>query len=386
MRLSAYLILVLSGFAAAADEPAPADEAARFAAMVRLTAAEEEHLQLAVEEAEEGTFEDTVFALGSLEVLPGKRAVVSSRIPGRAFSVLVLPHQRIAAGDEVAWIESRQPGDPPPTVMLPAPIDGLVSRVDLAVGQPVSPDDALVEIVNLDVLEASAHVPQPVAAAMQPGLTARIRLLALPDRTFEAKLAHIAVEADEAGDSLEAAFHVPNPDGLLRPGMRAEFSIITGRREGVLTIPRAALIGDPGNRFVFIRDYELPHAFVRTPVRTGVQNDTLVEITAGLLPGDEVVTRGGWQLASAGSSVSLKEAMDAAHGHPHNEDGTEMTKEQIAAAAAGAHGGDHDHAPADPMAWNLLAVFFAAVSGFLLVMLALVLFLLRKPAAPARHA
>ena len=71
------------------------------------------NMNLAFAEAEEATFEETIFALGGIEVLPGKRAVVSSRIPGRAFSVLVIPHQEVDAGVEVAWVESRQPGDPP---------------------------------------------------------------------------------------------------------------------------------------------------------------------------------------------------------------------------------------------------------------------------------
>ena len=108
-----YLMSISLAFAA--------EESGRFQNMVRLKEAEAALLKLETAEAEETAFEETVFALGEIEVLPGKRAVVSSRIAGRAFSVLVIPSQEIAEGDEVAWIESRQPGDPPPTVMLPSP-------------------------------------------------------------------------------------------------------------------------------------------------------------------------------------------------------------------------------------------------------------------------
>jgi membrane fusion protein, heavy metal efflux system len=98
-----------------------------------------------------------------------------------------------------------------------------------------------------------------------------------------------------------------------------------------------------------------------------VMNDKFVEIKQGLLPGDEVVVRGGYSLSFAGKgSVSLKEALDAAHGHPHNEDGTEMTKEQLAAsggsAAGGGMAGRHSH-------WNTLTLFFAATTGILLMLL-----------------
>ncbi|MCE9519811.1 MAG: hypothetical protein K8R87_09700, partial [Verrucomicrobia bacterium] len=82
--------------------------------------------------------------------------------------------------------------------------------------------------------------------------------------------------------------------------------------------------------------------------------------------GDEVVTRGAYSLAFAGKgSVSLKEALDAAHGHPHNEDGSEMSKEQAASGKTG----DHDHEHGNSSGWNMLTIFFAASTGFLLLLL-----------------
>lgn len=335
------------------------------------------HLNLEFAEAEETSFEETVFALGAIEVLPGKRAVVSSRIPGRAFSVLALPHQQVEEGDEVAWIESRQPGDPPPVVKLEAPIAGFISKVNLAPGQPVSPEDELMEIVDLDTVEAVASVPQHLAAQLKPGLIAHIRLQALPGQVFEARLAHLAIEADAAAGTLAAAFHVANPEHRLRPGMKAEFSIVVSQRDDVLSIPRSAVQGDPAQRFVYVKDYDLKNAFVKAPVQLGAQNDRFVEVVSGLLPGDEVVTRGAYALAFAGKgSVSLKEAMDAAHGHPHNEDGTEMTKEQLA-AVHGEHGHDHD----EEGHWNAMTTFFAATSGLLLLLL-LVTAAKRREATP----
>ncbi len=334
------------------------------------------NLQLEFAEVEETTFEETVFSLGHIEVLPGKTAIVSSRIPGRAFSVLVIPHTEVDADAEVAWVESRQPGDPPPVVKLTAPISGVVSKVNIAQGQPISPDDELIEIFDLSVVEAVASVPQHLAGRLKMGQTAHIRVNALPDKVFEAKLVHIAAEADEAEGTIEAAFHVENPQKLLRPGMKAEFSVVVSQRENVTSIPRSAVQGDAAGRFVYIKDYGLKNAFVKAPVVLGAQNDRFVEVADGLLPGDEVVTRGAYALAFAGKgSVSLKEALDAAHGHPHAEDGSELSKENAAKGAdmpnhAGGNGG-----------WSLLTTFFAATSGVLLVLLIVTLVMNRKPAA-----
>jgi hypothetical protein len=118
--------------------------------------------------------------------------------------------------------------------------------------------------------------------------------------------------------------------------MRAEFSIITGKRENVISIPRAALQGEASNRFVYVKHFELPNVFLKTPVQVGAMNDRFVEIVGGLFPADDVVTRGAYSLsfAGGGSGISLKEVLDAAHGHEHAEDGSELTPEKRAELAA----------------------------------------------------
>jgi biotin carboxyl carrier protein len=359
---SLFLLILLPAVILHAADPGRVDNT------VILEPAAVANLQLEFVEAEETTFEETLFSLGHIEVLPGNRAIVSSRIPGRAFSVLAIPHQEVEVDAEVAWVESRQPGDPPPVIKLVAPISGLVSKVNIAQGQPISPDQELIEILDLNTVEAVAHVPQHLAGKLKIGNKAHIRVNALPDQVFEAKLVHTAAMADEVAGTLEAAFHVPNPDKLLRPGMKAEFSLVVNQREGVMSIPRSAVQGDAAERFVYIKDYDLKNAFVKTSIELGAQNDQYVEVVKGLFPGDEVVTRGAYALAFAGKgSVSLKEALDAAHGHAHNEDGSEMTKEQLAASG---HDDDHPHEHSNQH-WTPLTTFFAGTSGLLLILLAL---------------
>ena len=118
--------------------------------------------------------------------------------------------------------------------------------------------------------------------------------------------------------------------------MRVEFSLIVSTRSGVTSIPKIAVQGGVSNRVVFIRHFDIPNAFTRVPVQLGEQNDRYVEILKGLFVGDEVVTEGSYSLgfAGAGTGMSLKEALDAAHGHEHAEDGSELTPEQLAARAA----------------------------------------------------
>lgn len=315
----------------AASEP----DAKRLTNMVILTETGVKNLRIETEMVEEADFEESVFALGRIEVSPGRRAAISSRIPGRALEVFVKPDHPIAGGDVAIVVESRQPGDPPPTVKLTAPISGLVSATHIVPGEPVEPTSVLAEIIDLTEVYAVARVPEHWAGKLKLGLAARITAPAAPDRVFKAELEHLGATTDADSGTVDAAFRVGNPDLALRPGMRAEFSIVVDKKSAVFSVPRTALQGDAANRFVYVRDFDLPNAFVKTPVVVGRITDLRAEILSGLFPADEVVTQGAYSLAFAGgSSISLKEALDAAHGHEHAEDGSELTGQESRPEAA----------------------------------------------------
>jgi membrane fusion protein, heavy metal efflux system len=332
---------------------------------VGLDAAGVHNLGIETISAEEATFERTISVLGEIDHTCESHSVLSSRIPGKIIEALVHKGDFVKKGDVMLRIESRQPGDPPPIIDLTAPADGLVIESEGHLGAPVEPDAMLMQIMDISKVWAVARVPQHHAAILNDELTARIRIPAIGDEVYESKFFRLGTDTSRPS-TVDAIFEILNLDHKLRPGMRAEISLISSKREKVMSIPRAALQGDRANRFVFIKDYELEYNFVRVPVTVGEINDERAEIISGLFPGDEIVVKGAYALAFAGKgNTSLKEALDAAHGHPHNEDGTEMTAEEIA-AAGGDHGHDHGH---EHEGISPLVIFLTLTCGVLLMLL-----------------
>ncbi len=296
-------------------------------------------------EAEERRFETTVFAIGRIEEIPARRSVLSSRIAGRVIELNAFEGDTVEAGQVLARVESRQLGDPPPSIDLKAPIGGLVVESHASLGQPVDPEVELLDIADRMKMWAVAKIPEQEAARVSIGSKARIRIPALGEQAIEATLERFGVDADRQAGTVEGVFVLDNADGQLRPGLRAEFSIVLSERFDVLAVPIESIQGDPSNRVVFVEDFDLSNAFYRSPVILGERNDRYIEILSGIFPGDEVVTSGSYLLGYAGgnSGISLKEALDAAHGHEHNEDGSEITPEQRAQQAADEHGHGHAH-------------------------------------------
>ena len=357
--------------------------AARKANTVILDEAGVKNLRIETVLVEAGDFEETAFALGRIEKKPGRVAAITSRISGRVTEIATSPGDAIEAGAEVLKVESRQPGNPAPVVSLTSPLGGTVTRIDVRLGDPVEPDRALAEIADLSEVFAVARVPEHVAGRIKTGATAHIRVSALPEKILDGRLLCFGTSADEASGTIDAIFVLKNDDGLIRPGMRAEFAIVLEKRTDVVSVPRSALQGEAASRFVYVKDFDLKNAFVKTPVVVGQSNDRSVEILSGLLPADEVVTQGAYSLAFAGGgSISLKAALDAAHGHAHNEDGSEIDPKG-SKAGGGAHDHDHDHDrdhAHDDEHEHAQSPFWMIVSGVLFVLLVVVSFKKRTDA------
>jgi cobalt-zinc-cadmium efflux system membrane fusion protein len=326
------------------------------------------NLRIETVEAEEQDFEQTVFALGRIAEIPENHAVLSSRISGRVIGLDAHEGDTVAKDQVLVRVESRQPGNPPPVIELRSPIGGLLVSSHIRLGEPVEPEKELLDISDLGEVLAIARVPENQAAKLAPGSKAHIRVSALGDQPLEGEMIRFGTSADRESGTIDAIFKVANPGLRMRPDMRAEFSIVLGKRSNVIGIPRAALQGDAAKRFVYVKHFDLPNAFIKTPVQVGEMNDRYVEIISGLFPADEVVTRGAYSLSFAGGgSVSLKEALDAAHGHEHAADGSEL---KAGAKTAVGHSDDHDHDPAgvSPL-WKyasgiLLVLLLASLAGY----------------------
>lgn len=352
-----------------------APDSNRVANTIILTEQAVQNLGIETVVVEETNFETTVFAIGRIEEIPSRRSVLSSRIPGRVISIDVYEGDQVQEGQTLAQIESRQPGNPPPTISLVAPRSGLVVSSHARVGQPVEPDSELLDITDRSMMWAVARIPEQEAAKLSIGSSARLRIPAVPDFAVKATLTRYGLEADRDLGTVSGIFEIPNPDGLLQPGMRVEFSLITEQREDILSIPSEAIQGSPTDRVVFVKDFELENAFIKAPVALGEWNEQSVEVISGVFPGDEVVTKGSYPLsfAGGGGGISLKEALDAAHGHEHNEDGSIMTDDQKAARAKaqgltpeGQGGGGGTSSSPLILAWAITATLLFVLTAQLL--------------------
>ncbi len=263
---------------------------------ITISAEAKTNLGVTVEEAETRTIEKTLSAIGAIEAIPTKSAVLSSRIAGRVAAISVVSGDKVTKGQTLIEVESRQVGSPPPRVPYAAPIDGVVTAVDASLGAPVEPDKNLLEVVDLSEVYAEGRIFEGQVAAVKVGQKVRVQVESFPDEVFEGMVDVVSGALDPESRTLRVWAKLKNPDGKLRPNMRARLSIVTSEADSVIGVPHSAILGEAGNLFAFVQADEQGLTYERRPVVVGTKDDRYVEIIEGIYPGDKVVTLGNYQL------------------------------------------------------------------------------------------
>ncbi len=199
--------------------------------------------------------------------------------------------------------------------IIRAPFDGRVGLRNISVGELVGPGDVIATLDDDSVIKLDFTVPERFFAALEAGIPLRARSDAYPDRVFEGVIAEVETRIDPVTRSVIVRAEIPNPDGLLRPGMFMTVEIRRGERVRP-AIPEGALIRVSDDAFVYVVvETETGHSVQRRPVDVGLRTSGVLEILSGLEAGEQVVSEGTHRV-QPGMPVQIAGAQAASGGRP----------------------------------------------------------------------
>ena len=171
--------------------------------------------------------------------------------------------------------------------------DGVVTQRNSNVGDYISASDQsgarpLMIVQRTDLLRVVVDVPEKDVSLTHPGVTVDLRSYVLPGVEFpHCMVSRTGFSLNERTATMPAEIDVPNPKGLLRPGMNINVTLHLDKAPtNAFTIPRSCLVLDEGRWTVYVFRDGKAH---RTPVRTGVENGDKVEVLSGLQATDRIV-------------------------------------------------------------------------------------------------
>lgn len=172
---------------------------------------------------------------------------------------------------------------------LLAPRDGVVSTVNVRVGELFSGTTAAIVLSDLESYHMKVQVDEIDVRQVQTGQEVRLVLDALPDTDIAGRVTSISPTANEVGSTITYEVEiVPEPtEAPLRAGMSATAIITTARVDNVLLIPNRYVQFDRDKNKYYVQKV-VSGAPVLAEINIGLRNERESQILAGLSDGDQI--------------------------------------------------------------------------------------------------
>lgn len=177
-----------------------------------------------------------------------------------------------------------------PLLPISVPLSGTVIESPIVLGDQIAEGTTLFKIADMSLLWVHVHVYEKDLSRIKQGMPALVKVHAYPGQTFRGTLTLLNDVVDEKTRTVIARVEVPNPRGLMKPGMYAEVELILPSCAEALLIPEASVQDLEGKKVIFVPAGERSYRFQE--VEVGQKLDGWVEVVRGLKPGDAYVQDG----------------------------------------------------------------------------------------------
>jgi RND family efflux transporter MFP subunit len=169
-----------------------------------------------------------------------------------------------------------------------APFSGVITLRNVDVGALVNAGNTLLfRVAQTSTLRTYVNVPQTDADSVQRGQLARLSVSNLPGRYFTGTVARTSNSLDPTSRTMLVEVQVPNPSGVLLPGMYAQVELLSARPDPPLLIPGAALvIRAEGTQVAMVRPDRTVHF---QKIEIGRDFGDRLEVIKGLKEGDTII-------------------------------------------------------------------------------------------------
>lgn len=192
---------------------------------------------------------------------------------------------------------------PTKTFPLTAPTTGLVNEIKVTSGQQVDVGTQLLSIVNLSTVLIEAQVFERDLSAVRAATRASFTNAALGGEIYtvgtkdgDGSLLSIGQTVNEQTRTFPVIYEMKNLLGQLKNGMFVDITIDTSGDRQVLAVPKAAVVNDQGQTFVFV--FQGGETFEKRMVALGAEGADYFEVKTGLKESERVVVDGIYQLRS----------------------------------------------------------------------------------------
>jgi HlyD family secretion protein len=173
-----------------------------------------------------------------------------------------------------------------------APASGVLTDLNVTVGQTVAPGGRVGEVQQTNPVKIKSQLSEESANLVRgkseltfyiPGVTTKAG----------AKVTYLSDVINGQSKAYDLELEVPNPDGKLKPGSKAQVELTKDDEQNVPVIPSLSIVREGGNNFVYVVNGDKVQ---KRKLELGRLNETNQEVISGVKEGEILVTSGQHQL------------------------------------------------------------------------------------------
>ncbi len=180
-------------------------------------------------------------------------------------------------------------------VRLIAPADGVVVERKARPGHWAAAGETLLSIADYAAVQIQGELPESLISRITDRSASAVRVRTISDPSYlgTGTVKFISPVLDEIKRTAHVLIDAPNPGGTLRDGMFVDLSLVLREEKSAVVVPTSAVVQDGPVHFVFVKNGDV---YQKQDITPGLTDDRVVEVLAGLAPGDVVVTQGAYSL------------------------------------------------------------------------------------------
>ncbi len=176
-----------------------------------------------------------------------------------------------------------------------SPVSGTVTEISARQGDYVSEGAEVFTVSNLSRVWMEADIYEYQLSKARTGSRVEVTTDAWPGRTFTGRISFIEPSVNPQTRTIRVRADLYNPRGLLKPNMFVAAKIFSPPVRGVF-VPSSAVLYTGNGNVAWVE--ESPGVFTMRSVTVGISSGDNFQILAGLKPGEQVVTQGGFLIDS----------------------------------------------------------------------------------------
>lgn len=175
-------------------------------------------------------------------------------------------------------------------MQVKAPFRGVIVDLPTVTNSTrINTNTAVATLMDYSQLSMEVNLPEKSMSTIKIGQEVYITNYTMPKDTLKAQIGELSPVVNTETRTFKGKVLINNADLKLRPGMFVKADIEIDRRDSVIIIPKEIILSGARGKTVYVVERSNSQARI---IKTGLENEKMVEVTDGLRRSDRIVTKG----------------------------------------------------------------------------------------------